>query len=45
MPGLVSGAQAHGVLWAAAPADTPANWPIAPPVVSGKVGTAFFHGL
>ena len=31
-------AQAHGVLWAAAPADTPANWPIAPPIVSGKVG-------
>ena len=31
------GLQAHGVLWAANPADTPANWPIAPPIVAGKV--------
>jgi hypothetical protein len=31
------GLQAHGVLWAANPSDTPVNWPIAPPIVAGKV--------
>jgi hypothetical protein len=31
------GLQAHGVLWAASLADAPTNWPIAPPIVSGKV--------
>ena len=31
------GLQAHGVLWAADPTQTPVNWPIAPPIVAGKV--------
>lgn len=37
-PNLIECAlQAHGVLWAANPSDTPVNWPIAPPIVAGKV--------
>lgn len=31
------GLQAHGVLWAADPTQAPVNWPIAPPIVAGKV--------
>ncbi|CAL8461977.1 g1508 [Coccomyxa elongata] len=34
------GLQAHGVLWAANPSDTPINWPIAPPIIAGKVNIA-----
>ncbi len=37
------GLQAHGVLWAANPSDTPVNWPIAPPIVAGKVSTPALH--
>ena len=33
------GLQAHGVLWVADPTHAPVNWPIAPPIVAGKVGT------
>ena len=32
------GLQAHGVLWVADPTQAPVNWPIAPPIVAGKVG-------
>ena len=31
------GLQAHGILWVADPTQTPVNWPIAPPIVAGKV--------
>ncbi len=36
------GLQAHGVLWVADPTQAPVNWPIAPPIVAGKVGAS--HG-
>ncbi len=39
------GLQAHGVLWAANPSDTPVNWPIAPPIVAGKVSPCPAHVL
>lgn len=42
------GLQAHGVLWAANPSDTPVNWPIAPPIVAGKVSpcpASFCHPI
>ena len=31
------GLQAHGVLWVANPSEAPINWPIAPPIIAGKV--------
>jgi len=31
------GLQCHGVLWPAVTAEAPVHWPIAPPIVSGKV--------
>ena len=31
------GLQAHGILWVADPTQAPVNWPIAPPIVAGKV--------
>ena len=31
------GLQCHGVLWPAVTAEAPIHWPIAPPIVSGKV--------
>lgn len=34
------GLQAHGVLWAADPTQAPVNWPIAPPIVAGKVSAS-----
>ncbi|CAL5222727.1 g5133 [Coccomyxa viridis] len=34
------GLQAHGVLWVADPTQAPVNWPIAPPIVAGKVNVA-----
>ena len=38
--GAYLGLQCHGVLWPAAGADKPAFWPVAPPLVSGKVNIA-----
>ena len=32
------GLQCHGILWPVQDADLPHYWPIAPPIVSGKVG-------
>jgi hypothetical protein len=34
------GLQCHGVLWPAVTAEAPVHWPIAPPIVSGKVPRA-----
>ena len=34
------GVQCHGVLWPADPASGPGGWPLAPPMVSGKVNVA-----
>ncbi|KAK9825657.1 hypothetical protein WJX81_006313 [Elliptochloris bilobata] len=34
------GLQCHGVLWPAVTAEAPVHWPIAPPIVSGKVNIA-----
>ena len=34
------GLQCHGILWPAPGAESPALWPIAPPLVSGKVNIA-----
>lgn len=31
------GTQAHGIMWPAAEAATLSDWPVAPPMVSGKV--------
>ncbi|CAL5220251.1 g2231 [Coccomyxa viridis] len=38
-PGYL-GLQCHGLLWPVMDSDLPHYWPIAPPVVSGKVNTA-----
>lgn len=37
------GLQCHGVLWPVVDADLPHFWPIAPPIVSGKVEGARCH--
>ena len=34
------GLQCHGILWPAPGAESPALWPVAPPLVSGKVNIA-----
>lgn len=34
------GLQCHGILWPAPGAEAPALWPVAPPLVSGKVNVA-----
>ena len=39
------GLQAHGVLWAADPTQAPVNWPIAPPIVAGKVRSPMYMHL
>ena len=38
-PGYL-GLQCHGILWPVMDSDLPHYWPIAPPVISGKVHAA-----
>ena len=38
-PGYL-GLQCHGILWPVMDSDLPHYWPIAPPVISGKVRSA-----
>jgi hypothetical protein len=43
-PAGYMGLQCHGILWPVADCDLPTYWPVAPPIVSGKV-LGFHPGL